>query len=228
MSTSERFQAEPPPPPAPGMSTGSKVLLGCGIGCGVLALLCCGGVLAIGWLGYDMFKHGVDQDPAHVRTMTEELASIDIPAGLQPKAAIDIRIPIVGQSLFKAAIYTDGQEGDDTQVFALGEVSGAVGTVDQNRLRDEIDRALSRQEARSDADDDFRPDEAEKHTLELEIRSKPAKFLIEVGELHKSHKKMIRAMGQFEGHNGTALLFLQLDAEQHDLDQVEQILRSIR
>jgi hypothetical protein len=225
MSTAERFEAEPPPPPAPGRSTSGKILMGCGIGCGVLALVCCGGFTAISFFSYRMASHAIDKDPAHVRTMTAELATINVPAGLEPKLAIDAKIPFVGKSLFKAAVYTDGRESNDGQIFAIGEVTGAM-EVDQNHLRNEIDRAFAKQEERADANDEFQSDKS--HTLELEIRGEPAKFFIEEGALRASHKKMIRAMGQFAGHEGTALLFLQLDAEQHSADQVEQLLRSIQ
>ena len=39
---------------------------------------------------------------------------------------------------------------------------------------------------------------------------------------------MIRVMGQFEGHEGPGLLLLQLDAQQHSMEQIEELLRSIR
>ncbi len=39
-----------PPQPKPGMSTGAKVFLGLGLGCGVVLLLCCAGSACSGTL----------------------------------------------------------------------------------------------------------------------------------------------------------------------------------
>jgi len=222
MSNAERFEVEPPPY-RPGRSTGSKILLGCGIGCGVLMLLCCGGIGVTAWLGYEMLNHAVDRDPARVQAMTDELATMDIPAGLKPRAAIDMKLPVIGRSLLKAVAYTDK---DDVQILAFGEFSGDFGAVDHAQLRREIERALENRNDDASRDDDFRI-VGEPTMLELEIRGEPAHFRIEEGE-GKKGRKLIRAAGDFEGHTGTALLFLQLDADSHSLEDVEDLLRSIR
>ena len=223
MSDAQRFQVEPPPPPPrAGMSTAGKILVGCGVGCGVLLLLCCGGIAAVTWFGIEWMKGAVDRDPARIQAMLGGLATIDIPAGLQPKAAIDLTLPIVDRHVLSAAIYTGA---NDEEVLGVAEFSDAFGPVDQKRLRREIDRALNDHHQDADADDDFRVDES--HNLEIEIRGQPAQFLIQEGAT-KAGQKKIRAMGEFEGHQGTALLFMQVDAEQHNLEQVEQTLRSIK
>jgi hypothetical protein len=223
MSDAQRFQVEPPPPPPrEGMSTAGKILVGCGIGCGVLFLLCCGGIFATSWFGYEWMKGAVDRDPAHVQTVLGEVATIDMPAGLKPKAAIDMKLPFVDRRMLLAAVYTS--EGDK-EILGIAEFFESSVAVDQKRLRQVIDQAMNEHDPDEDADDDFHRDES--HKLEIEIRGKPAQFLIEEGTA-KSGQKLIRAMGEFEGHSGTAMLFLQVNADQHDLEQVEQTLKSIR
>ena len=220
MSDADRFHAEPPPPPQ-GSSTGSKILFGCAIGCGVLFLLCCGGLVGTTWLGYKMLDNAVFRDPAKIEEVAAEVGTIDVPAALHPKAAFDVRLPIIDRTFVKAVVYTD--EPQD-QILAIGEFSESFASVDEKQLRDQIDRALNDSD-HHDGDDDFRVDET--HTREIEIRGKPAQFRIEQGENKSGHKR-IRAMGQFEGHHGVGLLYLQLDGEENKLEEVEKILNSIR
>jgi hypothetical protein len=223
MSNAERFEAEPSyPPPKQGMSTGLKILLGCGIGCGVLTLLCCGGMVAGTWWSMEMLKRSVVREPAEIQAIADAVATIDVPAGLRPKAGVDMRIPIVDRTFLKAVAFTDDH---DHQILAIGEFSESFAQVDEDSLRDEINRALADGSKGEHDHDDFQVQET--HQLELEIRGQPAKFRIEEG-VDKDQKKLIRAMGDFQGHHGLGLVFLQLDAEQYNLEQVEQILRSIR
>ncbi len=220
MSDAERFEAEPPPPPPAGTSTATKILLGCLIGFGVLGLLCCGGIIGVGWWGYSFVKHSVVHDPAEIQALVADVGTIDLPPGLHPEAGVNMHVPFIDHTFVKAVVYTDDHQ---KQILAIGEFSESFTAVDENRLRDEIDRALTRSEDRDD--DDFVVQET--HTVDLEIRGQPAKFRIDEGE-DKHDRKLIRAFGQFEGHHGVGLLFLQLDAEKYSVEQVEQLLRSIR
>ena len=136
MSTAERFEVEPSSPPQ-GRSTAGKLLFGCGAGCGVLALVCCGGGAILGFIGYRSVKDAVNNDPASVNAMAGELATIEVPAGLEPKFSINFKIPFVNKTVFKAVVYTDGRQGNDTQLLAIGEVPGAA-EVDQNRLAQKL------------------------------------------------------------------------------------------
>jgi hypothetical protein len=219
MSDVERFQAEPPPRP-PGMSTPVKIFLGCAAGFGVLCLLCCGGVIGLGWWGYSTLKHAIVREPAEIQAIAQEVAAIDVPPGLHPEAAFDVRFPLIDRTYLKAVVYTDEHQD---QILAVGEFSESLTAVDETKLRDEIDRALSKSDDR-DHDDDFQVQET--HGIDLEIRGQPAKFRIEEG-VDKHDHKLIRAFGQFDGHHGVGLLFLQLNGEQNSVEQVEQILRSI-
>ena len=221
MSNVERFQAEPPPPPPVGMSTPVKILLGCAVGFGVLGLLCCGSVVGVGVWSYSFLKHAIVREPAEIQALVADVGTIDVPPGLHPEAGVDARLPLIDRTFLKAVVYTDDHHD---QVVAIGEFSESFTTVDERKLRDEINRALSKSDDRDD-DDDFQIQET--HGVDLEIRGQPAKFRIEEG-VDKHDHKLIRALGQFEGHHGVGLLFLQLDGEQHSVEQVEQLLRSIR
>jgi hypothetical protein len=222
MSTHERFEVEPPTPPPPGRSTASKILLGCGIGCGVIVVLCCGALAAIVYWGERVLPRYVERDPAAVRSVTDQIATIDVPPDLKPEASLALKVPFTGQPLVTFAVYTG--EGED-EVLGLAEIPGPPESADQKQLQQRIDEALTGRSKRGPGDD-FKP-AGEPQKVEVQIRGAPAKFEIEEGEI-KSGKKMIRAMGQFKGHNGTSLLFLQLDAEKHDSANVEQLLRSIQ
>ncbi len=220
MNDAERFQAEVPA--SPGMGTGTKILLGCSIGCGAMMLLCCGGLFATSYLGARWLQRSVIREPAEIQAIAADVAAIDVPDHLQPKAGVNMHVPIIDRTFIKAVVYTDEEQ---KQIVAIGEFAESLSAVDEKTLRDEIDRALEKQETRKDGDDEFRITET--HSVELEIRGQPAKFRIEEGT--DSHdKKLVRAFGEFPGHHGLGLVFLQLDGETHSVENVEQILRSIR
>ena len=84
-----------------GMSGTTKVLLAFGIGCGVLLLLCCGLVGFGGFAGYRYFQNALIDDPDKVRQITDAIVTIEIPESLEPKMAMDMRVPFSGR--------TDGQ-----------------------------------------------------------------------------------------------------------------------
>jgi len=221
MTDSERFQAEPYPAPQ-GMGTGTKILLGCSIGCGAMMLLCCGGIFATGYLGVRWLERSVIREPAQIQAIAADVAAIDVPDHLQPKAGINMHVPIIDRTFIKAVVYTDEEQ---KQLLAIGEFSESFSEVDEQTLRDEIDRALEKGDASQDRDDDFRVTET--HALDIDVRGQPAKFRIEEGtDAHD--KKLVRAFGDFQGHHGLGMVFLQLDGETHTVEQVEDILRSIR
>jgi hypothetical protein len=222
MSDVQHYQpAAVTPPPPPGMSTGVKILLGCGIGCGVMLLLCCGGIVGMSWFSYSLLNRSISRDPAEIQAISAQVAEIDIPPGLTPLASFDVKIPIVDQTFLKAAVYSDEPQ---EQILAIGEFAESFTAVDEKTLREQIDRALTNNEHR-ESKEDFIVDET--HTRELTIREHPAQFRIEEGHTKKTERKLIRAMGEFQGHQGVGLLFLQLDGEEYHLDQVEKILDSI-
>jgi hypothetical protein len=69
------------PPPSGGMSGGMKACLIIGGVIGLCCLLCCG---VFGYLGFQMVPK-VTHDPATINSYRDQIAKIDLPAGLEPK-----------------------------------------------------------------------------------------------------------------------------------------------
>lgn len=215
MSNQDQYSHE-----AGGMSAAGKLLIGCGIGCGVLCLLCCGLVAGLAWLGIEYLPRTILKTPELIRDAGAKIATIDMPATLQPRAAVDLSVPFTSQPLTTLVVFTDGS---DEQVLAIAELAGPFESAGQQWLRQQIDQVLAGDSEHAEHDD-FQVRES--RDIDVEIRGQAARFRIEEGENHG--RKQVRAKGQFPGHRGTAVLFLQLDATDHDTDQVERILRSIR
>ena len=80
------------PSPKPGTSTGTKVLIILAIVFGVLLLLCCGGVIGFVFWAQSYMTESFSEDPAKVATVTQEIAQLDIPEGLDPTASVDMTL----------------------------------------------------------------------------------------------------------------------------------------
>ena len=190
------------------------------------AAACCFFCVAAGWLaprgwGTKCSTRPWVRDPAKIDAIAAEVGTIDVPAELHPKAGVDIRFPIIDRTFLKAVVYTDEHQD---QILAIGEFSESFAAVDEKRLRT---RSIGPSTTASIAT---------RTTISASRRRTPAKsrfaasrpnFVSSKGKPKSGHK-LIRAMGEFEGHHGVGLLFLQLDGEENNLEQVEKILNSIR
>jgi len=106
----------------PGMSGTTKVLLGMGIGCGVLVLLCCGFFGASTFWLVRAAQHALTEDPNEIRRLTDEIVAIKIPDSLPPKAGMDLSVPIVGSKFMTWVAY--GAKNDRNGLF-LAQFAGS-------------------------------------------------------------------------------------------------------
>jgi len=228
---SQRFGAEPQ---RTGMGSGTKWLLGLGIGCGVVVLLCCGGGIAFVYFGAKSIESAATKDPAKVTQIADSITSIDIPAGLRPTMGIDYVAPIINKRIFTAAIFEDSA-GEGT--LTLAEFPIKLEDADRENLEMQMNQQMAGQ-----GEGHKNIIVRESRSLELTVRGKPAKFMIQKGELSDaSHdravkpaekagdrKEVVSASGTFQGKNGAALIVIQLDADKHSEEDVEKVLRSIK
>lgn len=219
------FQQPPPVNPydspetvRPGMSSGAKVLLGLGIGCGVLVLLCCGGIGAFTFFSVRSVQRAASEDPATIRQVTESIVTIDVPPALEPKFSLDWTIPFVNSSVW-AAVYADQKDHSSLVLFQIDKELGnaeAMKLQFQQSLRD-----AGREEWKEvDLDDS--------ETVEVEINGEKAKFEVGSGTRDDADTKVWQATGAFDGRSGPAMLFMQLGADDFDKEQVLAILNSMK
>ena len=98
---SQRFGAEPE---RTGMKSGTKWLLGLGIGCGVVVLLCCGGIAGIGFFGARFASQSMVEDPAEIVVISNEIATIDVPPDLKPTKALPLKMPFTGKPIMTMVV----------------------------------------------------------------------------------------------------------------------------
>ena len=218
------FQQPPPVNPydspetvRPGMSSGAKVFLGLGIGCGVLLLLCCG------FFGVAAYFFGrsfnIDEDPATVRRVADSIVTIDVPETLEPRFSFDWTLPVVNRKMMSMAMYADEEENSDLILFQISEDLG-----NRDAMKMQLQESL--RDAGRGQWEEVNLDESE--TFETEINGDSAEFTVGKGKKKGSGREVWQAIGAFEGNGGPAMLFMQLGAEDFSNEQVMDVLKSMR
>lgn len=201
----------------PGMSSGAKVLIGLGIGCGVLVLLCCG------VFGVSMYFFGrsfnMSEDPATVRRVTDGIVTIDVPPALEPKASVDWTMPFIKRKMMSMAAYADKAEHSNLVLF---QISDDLGNAEAMKVQ--LQQSL-RESGRAQWEE-VNLDDSE--TFKTEINGDSAEFTVGKGKEKRSGREVWQATGAFAGNGGPAMLFMQLNAEDFTKDLVMAILKSMK
>jgi hypothetical protein len=199
------------------MSTSTKVLIGFGIGCAVLLVLCCGliGVSGV-WLA-NFMQNSLSEDPAKVVDATKEIADIEIPESLKPKAVFDVRVPFSGERAMLWVSY----EGAGDNHLVLGQFGPPLAHLEdfESQLKQSMNESGRRQ--REDIDIE------ESETYDAKINGEDAKFTISQGKGRKSEKEFWEALGQFHGHGGPAMLIIRVEASEFTKEQVIDVIKSM-
>ncbi|HEX4149529.1 MAG TPA: hypothetical protein VHY20_11095, partial [Pirellulales bacterium] len=165
MSTAPGSPYQPPQSdmnPAP-KSRSRGLLMGLGIGCGLLLLLCCGGVGGVFWF----VKSSINDDPNVVRKIAAEIAEVPLPADFKPRYSIDMPFGFQGAKM-KGVVY----EGKDDSVFMMGEYNAEMTEAERDQVVQQMRQNFRMQ---GGAGND-KLDILETKSLELTMRGKPAKF----------------------------------------------------
>jgi len=204
-----------PPQEKKGMSTRAKVLIWLGVGFGGLCLLCCGGLV---WIGYH-FANSVSQDPAEIATVTEEMAGIDVPDGLDPKMSMDMKVPISGQRIMAWVVYVDEESQSMLMLCGMGPDAG---TQDPEQMQKQFKQSMQQQGMQQQQD----MVTAQSETRELTVRGEPASFTFTTG-VTESGVPRIRVNGVFQGKTGLVILMVDADSEKYPEEQIVQMIEGI-
>ena len=202
-----------------GMSGGTKVLLGLGIGCGVLVLVCCGGFGFFAFFFGRSVQQAASEDPATIRRVTASIVTIDIPEALEPKFSLDWTMPIVNRKMMTMAVYADKAQQSSLMVFQFSEDLG-----NPEMMKLQFQDSL-RQSGREEWEE-VKLDESE--TFETEINGSETEFAVGSGRRDNSDEEVWQATGAFDGRGGPAMLFMQLNADDFDKEEVMAILESMQ
>lgn len=193
--------------PQSGMSTGVKVLIGCGVIGGVMALACCGGFMYLGMQVANM----ATEDPVEVRNISDEIAEIDLPDEFVPKFGMQGEMFGVGGQV---AAYEDGEK-----VLMLMQMKGPAG-FDAEQMQREFQRQLDQQ----GRDTDINVESTEQREITLAGQETTVQI---IKGTSKDGKEMRQVHGVFNGRDGAAFVMYISPEEEWDEGQVIQLLETI-
>lgn len=207
-----------------GMSTGTVVLLTVGGGCGVLALLCCGGFLFFGYLvgerAKEFAENAVSDDPAVIRAATDEIVDIRVPVEVEPAFSMVFKVPFVDQLVIAMVGY---RGTEDDSFLLLGEFGREfAGGKNADQLYDEIEKSLRQQ---GEQHEQINIDDSEEFTLE--IGGEEATFVLSHGKGAESGIEYYQVIGKFPAKNGPGMLVYYIPADDRDKDDVRQAVRDM-
>ena len=207
-----------PEAPRAGMSGTSKLLLGMGIGCGVLVIVCCGGTIgSLYWIGKTA-QEAVTKDPAKIQELTEQIVSISVPDNLPPQLGMAFVVPIVN---FPFMTWVQYGEQDGKNMLGLMQFNPRF---DERQMKSQW-RDSMRQNGRGGFED---IDVEHSERIEQQVNGQDATFTLASGHEPGSDKEVWQVSGSFHGKGGPAILFLKADQSLLTKDQVLDILKSMK
>lgn len=221
---SQEFAPNPNALPPRPKSSGTKWLLGCGLGCGVFMLLCCGvGVYGV----YSMqsyFEDSFIKDPVIAKQKSDEIAKIDLPDSFEPLGFLELRLPIVDIEFVKMGVWgTDELGGEGHDLCIIAEFNGdMMGEHDMSEMSDSIEQSMQQQgQGQGDVIVD------ERSQLNVKIRDQDVQFQIAKGHLEKTNEPVWQAIGVFQGETGPVLVMLVVRQENMSEEELHRVLESI-
>jgi hypothetical protein len=212
------FSAEPPQ--QTGMSGTTKVLLGLGCGCGFLMVAVCAGIFGVGWFFVDYVKNARIEEPATIRKLTNDIVTIEIPAGLEPELAFDAKVPFSKEPLGIAVVYSNDNEAR----LLLVELKAPV---PDKRQREKIEAQIHDfLEKGGENEKQIRIESATPHTVT--IHGEPAKFSIGKGINREDQKSMWQVTGEFAGLEGPAQLSFVAPLDDFSEEELIKMLDSMQ
>lgn len=183
----------------------------------LLIALCCG--------GFYYMKSSVTDQPAEVQKISDEIASLRVPAPLEPIGGGRLRIPLSGTLVAEAAAYSDKEH---KCVLILGSFGEALGEKFKDQLLEGIESGKFQQKTDADKDDKNEElKEVKKSRVERTIRDQKANFDISEGIGVKTSKRKIRVQGAFLGKTGPAILMIEAEEETLSTEKVKELINSI-
>lgn len=228
MDPNAPYQSSGVPAGAPQKGGGSKVLLGLGIGCGLMLLLCCGGGIAFFYTTKDQIKQvventfQVEQDPVKVKAISDGITDMQAPEGLHPDSAVTINVPFTDQKLMTVANYVGPNQKGILIVAEFGQqMAGADPEEMKRKLQDSMQQHQGGQGAKE------LQLIGEPREVTATVRDQAATFKIQKGRTENGDE-YYQVQGVFQGKGGPGFLMGQFPADQIDEEQTEAFVRSVK
>ena len=204
------------------MSGTTKVLLGLGLGCGFLMLLACGGMCVFFYYVQSYVKDASTQDPAKIRTLTNDIVTIEIPEGLEPKIGFNAKVPISNAPMGIAVVYADEKQHSTLMLIEI-----QIEIADQTKreqFQKQIEEGMEQQGHHQQKQ--FHVTESKPH--ETTIHSEPAKFTIAKGDDPSNKEELWQVTGEFKGLEGPTIFLFRAPLEDYTEEQIIEMLDSMK
>jgi hypothetical protein len=209
----EQWSQQPPPPS--GMSGGMKACLIIICIVGFCCVLCCGGVI---YFGYSL-RPQTSEDAADINAARNEIATIDVPAGLKPKTLFKfdnfaVSVPMV--------LYDDPGHAS----LMLMQIRIKIPGMDPfaEGMKQSFEQKRTVEVGRMEA--------SKTETKMIKIKGKEYPFVFTTGEKRgeggdgkKAAKKSERheITGTFEGKDGQAVIVINFDDTYKEADMIKML-----
>ena len=222
MSQDEIFEIEPPVKKRGG--GGNKLLMGLGIGCGVV-LLICGGVLVAAYFYVQQWAENMaSEDPVVIAQTTEAITEIDIPAQLAPRISMDMKIPFTNQRFMTMVAYGDEEGGPRFLILAQFD-KDFVDETNREEMASQVSESL---EGQMDTEQNITLNEETAEEIQRTIRDQPATFVIAQGTSDDSGDELWHVTGVFEGKGGPVFMNFVAPTDQFTREEIDRLIESIR
>jgi hypothetical protein len=197
-----------------GMSSSTKVvliILGAG---GVLALVCCGGIIWFGKSMADKVQNAMSSDPARIREVTASVIDITVPDVYAPKMAMDFGM--MGMQM-KMCAYS--RAGDAGGVFIMEMTAPPSANKDQ--MKQQFQQSLRQQGQNQDVTIEST------ETRTFTINGEECAFEFIKGKNTQNNQDMRQVMGVIPGKSGAAFLMVFETEENWDEAAIVQMIESM-
>jgi len=216
----EQHYGEDAPPKKRG---GFNWLLGCGLGCGVMVLICCGGVGILAYQMVKLFNDSLTEVPEEIVAISDRVATFDRPDSFEPVLGAKFDIHLFGQNLVATgAIFAPkGKEG----LFVLAEFGEAFAGNSADYLKMQMKSVIEQTGRNPESTIDF---DGEPQEVAIIIRGEEQTFQFTRGKDIKNDQEYIQVLGDFPGEKGPAVVWGILPLEDYSEQDIVDIIQSIK
>ncbi len=207
---------------APQKSGGFNWLLGCGLGCGVMALICCGGVGILGYQMVQQFNNSLTDVPEEIVAISDRIATFDRPDTFKPVVGAEFDFNLIGKVIVaNGAVYvSEGDEG----LFVLAEFGEAFAGNSVEYLQQQMSRVI--EETGQDPESTLVFD-GEEQEVPFTIRGEETTFQFTRGRDTQDDQEYIQVLGGFPGTEGPVVVWGILPLEEYSEQDISELIESI-
>ncbi len=202
-------------------SGGFNWLLGCGLGCGVMILICCGGIGILGYQMAQLFEQSFTDVPEEIVVISDSIATFDRPESFEPEVAAEFDFNVFGRRIIaNGAVYKTVVTVSIKKKVEFGEAfAGNSVEYLQQQMSSFIEQG---QNPESTLVFDDEPIE-----LPVTIRGEESTFQFTRGKDIKDDQEYIQVLGGFPGAEGPAVVWGILPLETYSEQDIIDMIKSI-